>query len=116
MFSTDKNIETLAQLIEAVREYFSLQKDYLQVSAIEKTVRLISALLLFIILAFLFMLVVILLSFAAAFWLSANGMTTAGAFAAIALFYIFVVATIYIKREAWIQRPLIRVFAEILTK
>ena len=44
MFSTDKNIETIAQLIEVVRHYIGLQSKYMKLDVIDKIVRLFTAL------------------------------------------------------------------------
>lgn len=44
MFSTDKNIETIAELIEAVKNYIGLQTKYAKLDVIEKIVRLLTAL------------------------------------------------------------------------
>ena len=41
MFSTDKNIETIAQLIEVVRHYIGLQTKYMKLDIIDKIVRLL---------------------------------------------------------------------------
>ena len=35
MFSTDKNIETIAELIEAVKNYIGLQTNYAKLDVIE---------------------------------------------------------------------------------
>ena len=35
MFSNDKNIETIAQLVEAIKDYVELQKDYLKLDVAE---------------------------------------------------------------------------------
>ena len=44
MFSTDKNIETIGQLVEVLKHYIGLQNEYLRLDVIEKVVRLITAL------------------------------------------------------------------------
>ena len=61
MFSTDKNIESLASLIEKFKEYLQLRKSLLQLSLTEKIIRLLTACALTILLAFFFFLVVIFL-------------------------------------------------------
>lgn len=116
MFSSDHNIETLSQLIEALKEYFSLHKDYMQVKIIEKIVKLLTVLLLFMILAFIFTFVIVLLSFAAVAWLyeSAN-LSIPLSFCVVALAHLFIFITVYCKRVTWIQRPLVKLFADILT-
>lgn len=50
MFSSDKNIETISQLIQLIKHSIGLQGEYLKLDIMEKTVRIITALLLFAIL------------------------------------------------------------------
>ena len=42
MFSNDRNIETIAQLIEVLRHYIGLQSEYVRLDVIEKVVRLLT--------------------------------------------------------------------------
>lgn len=117
MFSSDHNIETLSQLIEALKEYFSLQKDYMQVNIIEKIVKLLTVLLLFMILAFIFTFIIVLLSLAAVAWLCESGnLSIPQSFCAVAFAHLIVFLTVYCKRVTWIQKPLVKLFADILTK
>lgn len=115
MFSNDKNIENLAQLIRSVKDYIGLQKDLLQLNAVTKTAHVLTLLLLAIILSFFLLLVIIFLSFAAAFALSAL-MPTALAFLTIAGIYFALLFIVYANRQSWIQRPLIKLFANILSE
>ena len=46
MFSSDKNIETIAQLVEQLKQYGGLKLEMLKLDATEKTVKIISALIL----------------------------------------------------------------------
>ena len=43
MFSNDNNIETIAQLVEQAKKYVALKGEYLRLTAVEKTVRLLTA-------------------------------------------------------------------------
>lgn len=114
MFSTDKNIEKLAQLISSLKDYIGLQKDLLQLNVVTKFAHILTVLLLGIVLSFFILLVIIFLSFAAAYALSAV-MPTALAFLCIACFYIILLSIVYSNRNSWIKRPLIRLFADIMT-
>lgn len=114
MFSNDKNIEKLALIIESLKDYIGLQKDFLQLNAIEKTVRILTFVLLAISLSFFILLFIIFLSFAGAYALG-EFMPTPLAFLAVAGFYLLLFILVYAKRKAWIQRPLVKLFAEILT-
>ena len=54
MLSNDKNIESIAKLVETLKDYIVLQKEYLKYDVVEKLVKLSAALLLsFFILSFL---------------------------------------------------------------
>ena len=46
MLSNDKNVESIATLVETLKDYVVLQKDYLKYDVVEKLVRLSAALLL----------------------------------------------------------------------
>ena len=42
MLSSDKNVETLSQLIEMVKHNFELRKEYAKLDIVEKVVRLLT--------------------------------------------------------------------------
>ena len=44
MLSSDKNVESVAQLIEVLKDYIGLQKEYLKFDVIDKMVRMLTAL------------------------------------------------------------------------
>ena len=114
MFSNDKNIEKLADIIEKMKEYIGLQKDLLQLNAVEKTVRILTLLVLTIVLSFFALLVVIFISFAAA-WALTIVVHPAIAFLIVAAIYLLLFILVYSKRHSWIERPLVSMFADILT-
>ena len=70
MLSSDKNVETIAQLIEALKNYMGLQKEYLKLNVIEKVVRLLTALTVAIVFIILGVAVLFYLSFALAYWMA----------------------------------------------
>lgn len=43
MFSNDKNVETIGQLVETIKHYIGLQKEYLKLDVVDKVVRLLTA-------------------------------------------------------------------------
>lgn len=113
MFSTDKNIETIAQLVEVVRHYIGLQSKYMKLDVIDKIVRLLTALIMVAVLSLLLVLALIYLSFAAAYALQPL-IGTAAAFACIAGAYLFVFFMCIAFRKKWIERPLVRFLASLL--
>ena len=41
MLSSDKNVESIARLVEMLKDYIGLQKEYMKFSVIDKLVRLV---------------------------------------------------------------------------
>lgn len=60
MFSSDKNIEIIGQLVKLLKHSIGLQADYLKLDVMEKTVKVITAILLIAILTLI--IIVILFS------------------------------------------------------
>lgn len=113
MFSTDKNIETIAELIEAVKNYIGLQTKYAKLDVIEKIVRLLTALTMLAVLLLLLFIGLIYLSFAAAYALTPL-MGTALAFACVASCYFIMLILCMVFRKRWIERPLVKFLAGLL--
>lgn len=113
MLSSDKNVESLAQLIEVLKDYIGLQKEHLKFDVIDKLVRLITALTLTIVLFVIIVAVLFYLSFAAVYWM-APSTGIAGAFAVVAAFFMILLILILIFRKSLITQPLIRFVTSIL--
>jgi hypothetical protein len=115
MLSSDKNVETIAQLIEAVKHYLGLQTEYVKLDVIDKVVRLMTTATLAFLLFLILIVVLLFASLGLAFWLSKHiGFT--GAFLAVAALHTFVLLLIYAFRRPWIERPLVRYLARLLMK
>lgn len=113
MLSSDKNVESIAQLVESVKNYVGLQGEYLKLDAIQKIVRLVTALTLTIVLLLLGIAFLFYLSFACVYWLEPlTG--TALAFFLIALFFLALLILVFLNRRSWIERPLVRFLADVL--
>ena len=113
MLSSDKNVETLAQLIEVLKHYLGLQKEYVKLDVIDKVVTLLTAATLAIIFVIITLAVVTYLSIAAAFWL-ANYTGTATAFLIIGGIHFLIFVIFFIFRKPWIERPLVHFLAGLL--
>lgn len=113
MLSSDKNIETIGKLVEALKRYLELQKEYVKFDVIDKLVKLVTAFALFVIVFVLVIAVLFYLSFAAVYWLEPL-LGTAGGFAVVALFFLVLLVVVLSHRKAWIERPLIRLLTQIL--
>ena len=113
MLSSDKNVETIAQLVEIVKHYLGLQKEYLKLDVIDKIVRLVTFTALAIIFFLIVVGVVLFCSFALAFWL-ANYTGTALAFLVVGGIHLLLIIVIFIFRKKWIEKPLVRFLANLL--
>lgn len=114
MFSTDKNIESIAQLVEELKKYGNLKLEVLRLDATEKIVRIITALLLFLALSLLFCAILTYLSFAGAYAIGSLLDSNPLGFLCMSGFYLILFLLVYAKRKAWIERPLVRFLASIL--
>ena len=113
MLSSDKNVENIGQLVQLLKNYVELQKEYLKLDVIDKIVRLITALTLTIVLLLLGIAFLFYLSFACVYWLEPlTG--TALAFFLIALFFLALLVIVFLNRKTWIERPLVRFLADVL--
>jgi hypothetical protein len=113
MFSSDKSVETIAQLIEVLKNYIGLQKEYVKLDVIDKVVRLVTALALSIVFILLGVAVLLYLSFAIVHWL--ESMTGLGmAYFIVAVIHLLLLIMVVVFRKAWIERPLVRWLASML--
>ena len=113
MFSSDKNVESIAQLVESVKNYVGLQGEYLKFNAVEKVVRLTTALILAIIFIIIGVAILFYLSFALIYAMEPlTGMALA--YLIMALLFLLLLIIVFIKRKSWIERPLVRFLSEIL--
>jgi len=113
MLSSDKNVESLAQLVENLKTYVGLQGEYLKLNVVDKMVRLIMALTLAVIFVILGVAVLFYLSFALVYWLEPlTG--TALAFFLMAMLFLVLLLMVFIFRKSWIERPLVRFLANLL--
>lgn len=113
MLSSDKNVENIAGIVEALKGYVGLQKEYLKLDVIDKVVRLVTALTLAIVFIILGVAVLFYFSFALVYWLEPlTG--TAWAFFFMALLFFALLVLVYVFRKPWIERPLVRFLANTL--
>lgn len=113
MFSNDKNIETIEQLVRLVKDYIGLQGEYLKLDVTEKMVRLITALLLFAVFALLFIVILIFVSAAVSFAIAPT-IGYPAAFALIAVFHLFLFLMLLVFKKSWIEKPLVKFIASLI--
>jgi hypothetical protein len=112
MLSSDKNIETIAQLIEVLKHYLGLQTEYVKLDVIDKVVRLLTATALAILFFLIIIAVLLFLSLGIAFWL-ANYMSLTCAFLIISAVHVVFLLLFIVFRKSWIERPIVRFLASL---
>ena len=113
MLSSDKNIETIGQLIEQLKHYLGLRSEYMKLDVIDKVVRLLQTAALAIILFLILIAVLMFISFGVCMWLSKfTGM--AGAFFIVAGLHLLLFAIVFLFRKHWIESPIVRFLANLL--
>lgn len=113
MLSSDKNVETIAQLAEIVKHYLGIQTEYLKLDVVEKTVRLLTFFAISIVFLLILAGVAIFCSLALAFWL-ASFTGTATAFLVVGVLHVVLILIFFLNRKSWIEKPLVRFFANLL--
>ena len=113
MFSSDKNVETIGQLVEVLKHYIGLRSEYMKLDAADKVVRLLTALIIGSLLLALLALALIYLSFAAAFAM-ADYVGLAPAFCIVAGAYLLILVLFILLRHQWIEKPLVKFLASLL--
>ena len=113
MLSSDKNIETITQLVEMVKHNFELRKEYAKLDVVEKVVRLLSAIALAVTLAIILASSLFFLSAAFAVWLSQfTGLVLS--LVIVAGIYLLLLLMVYGSRKSWIERPLVKYLSRML--
>ena len=113
MFSSDKNVETIGQLVEVLKHYIGLQTEYVKLDVVDKVVRLLTAITMAVVLVGLLMVALIYLSFALAFFLGSLIGNALG-FLVVACIYLVLLMVFVAFRHQWIERPLVKFLAGIL--
>lgn len=113
MLSSDKNVETIAGLIEVLKHYLGLQTEYIKLDVIDKVVRLLTATALAIVL-FLFVIAVLMFFWIAVAFLLSSYMGHAGAFFLVAALHLALLLLCIVFRKSWIEKPLVKFLAGLL--
>jgi len=113
MLSSDKNVETFAQLIETLKHYLGLQAEYVKLDVIDKVVRLITAAALTIVFCFILITVILFASFAFAFWLE-NYIGLGWSFILVTAIHLLAFFLVIHYRKSWIEKPIVHFLAELM--
>ena len=114
MFSNDRNIERIADFVEETKRWLSFRTEYAKLEVIDKVVQICTILVLAVIFMFFVTIILIYLSFAAAFALEPLLGSLPLGFLLVSVFYILLLILTYFKRHSWVERPLVRFLVEIL--
>ena len=113
MISSDKNVETFAQLAEETKHYFDLQKEYVKLDVIEKVVQLVTVMARALVAMALVTFVIVCLSIALAFFLE-PWLGRVAAFCLVAGIHFLILIIFIAKRRSWIEKPLVKFLADLL--
>lgn len=115
MFSNDKNVETIAQLIEVLKHYIGLQTEYVKLDVIEKVVRLLTVITVVTVFCIILLISLIYLSFAAVYALQNLVGSLIWAFLIVGGGYLLLLFIFILLRHKLIERPLVRFLGSLLT-
>ena len=114
MFSNDKNIERIADFVEEAKDWLSIRTEYTKLEIIDKVVQICTILVLTIIFMFFVTIILIYLSFAAAYALEPLIGSLPLDFLLVSIFYVLLLILTFYKRHSWVEKPLVRFLVEIL--
>lgn len=113
MVSSDKNIESIVQLIESLKSWAGVKAEYLKIDAADKGVRILAALIFLVVFLFFVFSISILISIALALAIS-NFVGMAWSFVIMAFAYLLVFLLLIILKKQWIMNPIVKFFSLIL--
>jgi hypothetical protein len=108
MKNTDEILDSAGETFEYARQYLKQQGDYIRLEAAERVSKTASAMVTALVLGALSLLVLIMLSLAAAFWLGNAMGSYAEAFVVIAVFYCLFGGILYIFRRQLVTNPTLK--------
>lgn len=107
MNDTEKLFEAAGETTEYAKHYLKLQLDYFRLETAERVAKVSASLIATLILATLGMLVLLMLSLAAGFYLGQLWHSYALAFLCIAGFYVLLAGLVLLFKERWLTNPLL---------
>jgi uncharacterized membrane protein len=108
MKNTDEILSSAGETFEYARHYIKQQGDYIRLEAAERISKTTSAMVTALVLGIFSMLVVIMLSLAAAFWLGSAIVSYALAFVIVSGFYCVLGLVMYAFRRQFVTIPTLR--------
>lgn len=114
MLSSEKNIDTISQLISELHKYAHLRVELLKVNSISIASKLLSAFVLGSILFVFAALAIMLLSMMCVTALTALTGNGTLAYAIVIIVYLLLAFIIYLRRTQWIERPITHFLVKLL--
>ena len=116
MIGAGKYTEDIREIILEVKHYLNLQKKYLAIDAAEKTTIILSAVAIAAICILLGAIILLLGTFALAYWIGDLLNSLPLGFLAMACIVTLLFILFYCKRKAWIIQPLARMMAQLFVE
>ena len=113
MFSSDKNIETIGQLIADLHQHVDLRLEYFKVDAVSKLSKLLTAVALSIIIFMFGALALWFVSMMAAAALGEWRHHEAAGYAIVVACYLAMACLIFVRRKQWIEVPITHFLAQL---
>ena len=108
MFSTNRNLKTLEELVAEIKRYFEFQKSYVKLEFVSKLIVLLSALILGMVMFLIGAVAFILIAFClAAFVGELTGSMTIG-YASVSALFVFLAVVVFCNRRRWITAPVVK--------
>jgi uncharacterized membrane protein len=108
MKNTDEILTSAGETFEYARQYVKQQGDYIRLEAAERISKTTSAVVTALVLGIFSMLVLIMLSLAAAFWLGNKTGSYAEAFLIMSAVYCLLGALVYVGRKPFVTNPTLK--------
>ncbi len=105
--------QDLSALVDEVRHYLRLQRNYFALDAVEKATRLLSAVAVAAVCLMLGGMVLFFALYALAEWAGTLLGNTAGGFALVAALLLAMAVIFYCRRKQWVVQPLARLMASL---
>jgi sterol desaturase/sphingolipid hydroxylase (fatty acid hydroxylase superfamily) len=107
MYSSDKNVERIVQLLLELQQYVKLRKRLLQINTVEKTSKIVSSITLFVVIIAIGVIALYFLAMAAVHFISdITGYGMTASYTIVCIVLLLLIYLIYIMRDAWIYRPI----------
>lgn len=116
MIGTGKYTEDIKEIILEVKHYLNLQKRYIAIDAAEKTTVILSAVAIAAICILLGAIIILLCTFALAYWIGDLLNSLPLGFLAMGCMVAALLLLFYCKRKAWVIQPLARMAAQLFVE